>query len=361
MMRESFSDTVKQAAHGNWPFTLQALGINAKYLDGKNHPCPACGGKDRFQFTLRGNGADYGRFACRGMDEQGGDGFALVRHVFGLSFPDAVKAVANVLGISADSIFNNNYMAIPYAVPATSQVVQMVDRTDKVQAVFDSCVAIRPDNQAGKYLLNRGLNWVCLPTGENSPLRNCTALDYWHVADNKPVMLGTFPALVAQITKADGSLAGMHRIYLSQDANKLVLHGRDGVLLPNKKLQAAHDGALAGAACRLYSIWADGRLALTEGIETALAVHRMTGLAVWACISTSGLKSFLVPDGVREIIIYADNDRPDHKGRNAGKEAAYILAARLVAEGYKVSVLLPPVAGTDWMDVMNDEINKEQA
>lgn len=231
-----------------------------------------------------------------------------------------------------------------------------------MQALFDACSTLSPDNHAGRYLLNRGLDWNHLPPAQSSPLRHCNALDYWHKVDNKFLHLTTTPALVARISKPDGSLAGLHRIYLDQAARKLKLqYGIAPELLPNKKLQPAHEGALKGAACRLFQIGKDGRLALTEGIETALGVHSMRGLPVWACLSTSGLKSFVVPDGVREVIIYADNDHPDHKGRNAGKQAAKLLAARLEAEGYKVSIMLPPVTGTDWLDVMNDEINKEQA
>ncbi|WP_348945740.1 toprim domain-containing protein [Chitinibacter sp. FCG-7] len=358
---KSFSDRVKAAVQGCWPETLQRMGIPAKLLDGRNHPCPACGGKDRFQFTAKGAGAEYGRFACRGLDRQGGDGFALVMHVFGLSFPDAVRAVANVLGVGIEGCRENPRYVLPEIKPAVSAVLS-VDNTAKVQAVFDSCEPISQDNHAWKYLLSRGLNWAHLPTGADSPLRYHPALPYWEVIEGKHVKLGVFPALVAKITKPDGTMAGLHRIYLNDDGNKLELpHPETGEPLPCKKLQAAHDGALSGATCQLSPIDTDGRLAITEGIETGLGVHQMTLLPVLACISVSGLKSFVVPDGVREVIIYADNDLPDHKGRNAGKDAAYALARRLVAQFVNVKVMLPPVAGTDWLDVMNAGLNKEAA
>jgi hypothetical protein len=40
--------TVKEAAAGRWLEILTAAGIPAAALDGKGHPCPRCGGSDRF-------------------------------------------------------------------------------------------------------------------------------------------------------------------------------------------------------------------------------------------------------------------------------------------------------------------------
>jgi putative DNA primase/helicase len=43
---------LKEAARGQWADILAALGgVAADLLDGKNHPCPRCGGTDRFRFT----------------------------------------------------------------------------------------------------------------------------------------------------------------------------------------------------------------------------------------------------------------------------------------------------------------------
>ncbi|QZA82558.1 toprim domain-containing protein [Deefgea piscis] len=363
-MRESLSDKVKKAARGNWPLVLLTLGVPAAALDGRNCPCPGCGGKDRFQFTVRGAGAEYGRFACRHMDSQGGDGFALVRHIFDLNFPEAVRAVANVLGIDVrhDDVVVERVAKTVNGLVAKPEVA---DNTKKVQRVFDLCATLRPNNITGLYLQKRGIAASYWPEPHTSPLRHCEALDYWHTVDNKPVKLGAFPALVARIDKPDGAaLAGIHRIYLSDKAEKRVIRVATGSpdrphikILDNKKLQAAHEGAIKGAACRLYPVGNDGRLALTEGIETALAVRCLTGLAVWACISAGGLKSVVLPDEVREVLIYADNDPPDERGRNIGKEAAYLLAARMIEEGRKVKVLLAPQVGTDWLDYLNDEMN----
>ncbi|PHV09652.1 primase-helicase zinc-binding domain-containing protein, partial [Chitinimonas sp. BJB300] len=68
-------DTLRQAAQGCWPAILTALGLPAATFTSKrNRPCPCCGGTDRFQWIDK----DAGRFVCRALEGQGGDGFALV-------------------------------------------------------------------------------------------------------------------------------------------------------------------------------------------------------------------------------------------------------------------------------------------
>ena len=44
------AEVLKRQAAGRWPAILSSLGGAAlEILDGKNHPCPMCGGDDRFR------------------------------------------------------------------------------------------------------------------------------------------------------------------------------------------------------------------------------------------------------------------------------------------------------------------------
>ena len=43
-------EDVKSAARGQWRGILSAFGFNGEDLDGRHHPCPVCGGTDRFRF-----------------------------------------------------------------------------------------------------------------------------------------------------------------------------------------------------------------------------------------------------------------------------------------------------------------------
>ena len=87
----------------------------------------------------------------------------------------------------------------------------------------------------------------------------------------------------------------------------------------------------------------DETLAVTEGIETALAVRCATGLPVWATSSAGGMARLIVPPDVRLVIICADNDPP-------GIKAARALARRLLSEQRRAKILPPDTPGTDWAD-----------
>lgn len=101
-------------------------------------------------------------------------------------------------------------------------------------------------------------------------------------------------------------------------------------------------GATRGGAIRLYE--AMETLAVTEGIETALAVHLATGLPVWAAICSGGMARLIVPSEVRLVVICADHDP-------AGMDAARTLARRLLAEQRRVKILTPDTPSADWADL----------
>jgi hypothetical protein len=74
-----------------WPLTLVRLGIPIKALRNKHGPCPGCGGTDRFRFDHERRGK--GSFWCNNV--KSGDGFALLQHVYGWSFTEAVARVVD--------------------------------------------------------------------------------------------------------------------------------------------------------------------------------------------------------------------------------------------------------------------------
>ncbi len=88
---------LKRLAGGRWVETLSATaGLDAGLLDGKPHPCPKCGGEDRFRLI----DADAGALYCnKCFSEKNGDGLAAIQWLTGCSFPEALKMVAEYLGI----------------------------------------------------------------------------------------------------------------------------------------------------------------------------------------------------------------------------------------------------------------------
>jgi hypothetical protein len=92
---------IKQAAADRWPEILARLGgIEPEILDGKHHPCPKCGGTDRFRMIDEGAGALY----CNQCFSKGnGDGIAAIQWVNGWDFRETLDALAEYLGLGSYS------------------------------------------------------------------------------------------------------------------------------------------------------------------------------------------------------------------------------------------------------------------
>lgn len=87
---------VKRACEGRWLDILSRCGVPRDLLDGKNHPCPKCGGTDRFRLLDEHDGAV---FCNQCFNKSNGDGIAAVMWLTGCSFPDAVRAIEDDLGL----------------------------------------------------------------------------------------------------------------------------------------------------------------------------------------------------------------------------------------------------------------------
>ena len=94
----NYAREIKDAARGRWAEILSAVaGISAEVLDGGHHPCPRCGGTDRFRFTNQdGDGSIICNQCARRIC---GDGIAAVMWATGWPFPEVVRRVADYLGI----------------------------------------------------------------------------------------------------------------------------------------------------------------------------------------------------------------------------------------------------------------------
>lgn len=159
-------------------------------------------------------------------------------------------------------------------------------------------------------------------------------LHYWDNDSGRS--LGHYPGIVSLVRSAhSGEPLTLHRTYLSSTGEKA------NVPQPKKLMSAAIDGAISelGAAIRLFAVDGDC-LAVTEGIETALAVRSAhPGLPIWACYSASVLTNFIPPEGVKRVFIWGDLDES-----GTGQVAAAKLAVRLARRGLEARILLPTEA-----------------
>lgn len=90
--------TIKSAASGRWAEILSQLArVPLDTLDGHHHPCPKCGGTDRFRFTNVDQGGSAICNHC--LTAKNGDGFSVLQWLTGDDFPAALARVADYLGI----------------------------------------------------------------------------------------------------------------------------------------------------------------------------------------------------------------------------------------------------------------------
>lgn len=295
------SDLVKEQAIGRWQGIYAALGIEVG--DGKHCPCPICGGKNRFRCDDKDG---TGSWICN--QDGAGDGWSLLMKKLGLTFPDAIEQVGNIIG----------------AITPSAKPKESVMTPEKMREIFNGSRPVTEGDPVSRYLSSRGLTKI------SGKLRHHQQCWEGETKKNQHAMLAIF-------TGADGQAVTMHRTYLDADGKKLQIESPKKILPALKKM--------TGGAVQLYP--PGPTLGVAEGIETAIAASEDTGLPVWAATTAVLLESFEVPPGVEHLVIFADNDK-----NYTGQKAAYTLANKVsVQKKISVTVYIPDVTGDDWADV----------
>jgi len=147
-----------------------------------------------------------------------------------------------------------------------------------------------------------------------------------------------YPAMVAPIVNVWGEQIAIHKTFLRPD-------GSGKAELP-KHEQRETCGPMKGGAVRLAS-HCEGKILLTEGIESALSAMHLFNLPGWAAISAGGIEALELPAAIRLVVVAADNDE-----NFVGQQAAAAAFERWRGEGRQVRILLSPNAGEDFNDVL---------
>lgn len=292
----------KAAAKGRWRGILATYGLTETQLSGKHTECPACGGKDRFRFDDKdGNGTFY----CNQCGA--GNGFDLVMRLRNIGFRDALKEVAPLVSV------------VSAALPKAGE------SPEKVKARLKSIMSGATREIINPYLANRGIT-----VGPNVWYH--PRLEYWNAGRRS-----FHPAMLGVMQDANGESIAIHRTYLTPDGCKASVASPKKLTTPIKPL--------VGGAIRLFH--AGENLGIAEGIETACAAFQLFGVPTWAAYSAVNLEKFVVPDGVRKLVVFSDND-----ASFTGQDAAFSLAKRVKASGIECEVRIPQRPGTDWADYL---------
>ncbi len=305
-MHSNVEPHIKDLARGRWTHILSSFGIGEEFLRNKHSACPLCGGRDRYRFDDR-NGD--GTYFCNGCGA--GDGISLLQGFKGWGFPTVVREVKNMIG---------NYDGpIPQA-----KAKPKPDPYKNIEKLLSDAMPVVEGDQVTEYLKGRGLS--TMPG---------TLLSHSRLYDGETKQ--NYQGMLGIMEDSEGKIVSVHRTFLKD--------GKKASISSPKKFMPAI-GSINGSAIRLFPI--AQHIGVSEGIETAIACHEMFGLPVWATVSVNGMKSFIPPNGVEVITIFADND-----ANFAGQAAAYDAANKLKIKGFRVEVKIPKKKGFDWLDVLN--------
>ena len=311
-------NTIERAQH-RWPEILPLLGIETRFLTNRHGPCPICGGKNRYRFDDKAGSGSYYCHQCGA-----GFGVTLVCKKNGWDFKTACDEIDKIIGTAANPK--------PAAVTIKGATRGAEQRAKAVQRVLDEA---RQPAICEAYLRRRGL------TVTSPVLRGHPRCPYFvEEADHSYRLVGHYPAVVAPILGPDGQLQSAHRIYLTEAVPREAR---------KKSLPAVT--TISGGAVRLHE--PDEELGVAEGIENALAARELFKVPVWAALNANGIKSFQPKRGLLRLHVFADND-----ANYVGQAAAYDLAHRLNRDGLTVEVHVPPIADTDWLDVLNEQARR---
>lgn len=301
-------------------------------------------------FTVNDRRGFYHCFGCGAH----GDAIGVLMQLGGMSFHAAVADLLNAPLESHPARFEREFRG--RAAEFAGRHDDDLAAIEKARGLLGAC-ASTAGTLAESYLRARGLRGPipdCLRFGARVP--------YWHTwkRDERPLLLGEFPALVAA-AENDAGVTAVQVTYLGADGTKLKLPDRDepGAFLPAKKSK----GVIGTAAVRLSHVHG-ATLGLGEGIETSWSARTIYSVPVWAILGhnrfaarlfagepRAGARVVKIPAGVANIIIFADRDK------SGGIDAVALDAAEaLEHQGYGVEVIGPERGFKDFNDQLRAEL-----
>ena len=209
--------------------------------------------------------------------------------------------------------------------PNAARIEDERRRTGQALEIWDNCEQFR-GSLAETYLRSRSIRQL-IPALDGE-LRFAPSLRH------PSGVIG--PALVAAIRSTDGAITAVQRTWLATDG------AGKADLMPNKMtLGPMGMGAVKLAPC-------SERLGLAEGIETAISATQIYQWPVWACLSAMRLSTISPPEGVRDLVIFADAGK-------VGVEEAFKAQDHFEAKGFSVEVITPAADFGDASD-FNDAL-----
>lgn len=324
---------IKELAKGRWATVFEELApeLHEAMANAPNHvPCPVHGGTDGFRLFEHYH--ETGRGICNTCGPQK-SGIDMLMWVKGWDLKTTIRHVA-------DFLREDEVDPRPEPSFKKEDIRPRVDpkiAEARLRRVWQETRPIE-GTPAEAYLLKRGI-WR---ENLSKVLRYHPKMVYVDNAAKRKT--GYFPCLIAPVCNIEGKIVTLHRIYLTEEGDKAPVEEVKKMMSPRLPLN--------GSAIRLFPAEYDV-LGVAEGIETALAVHAISRMPVWSCVTAGLMEKVEIPGHIKRLVIWADLDK---SGR--GQAAAQALANRFEGTDVSVEVCLPFATlgendkGIDWLDVM---------
>lgn len=141
------------------------------------------------------------------------------------------------------------------------------------------------------------------------------------------------PAMLAAV-RTDLGVIAVHRTFLDVFTARIAAFER-----PKRALGSLQHGAVRLAPPE------SGRLGLAEGIETALSAMQIFGIPCWATLGNERFGLVTLPESVRELHLFVDNDRAGELAEERAREA-------YACDGRHIAAMRPDNRDEDWNDVL---------
>jgi hypothetical protein len=228
-------------------------------------------------------------------------------------------------------------------VPVRTDDPAVIDRKrERLRRTWKETVPLthRDARAVRNYLEARALHDVL--SSPPGVLRAHPSLAYWDALKN----LGTYPAMVALFHGANGSPVTLHVTYLRSDG-----FTKANVPNPKKILGVPVTGATRGGAIHLHEP-SVGTLGIAEGIESALSLHLIQKIPVWASFCAGNLEHVQMPSSLRELYVAVDID-PSGKGAQVAN--GLVKRVNQISPLTKTFLVEPEVDG---IGDLNDELRR---
>lgn len=336
--RVNATDRVK----GRWRELIVASGVDEAVLNGKHHPCPICGGTDRFRFPDKENKL----WLCNSCTDAKYSSGMHFLHLF-LRHSTFTQTAAWIHAYYDGNPVAEATMATRRAETPAEIAARREKRLWVMNKVLSKTVPVRDGDPVDRYLRSRIRGLGAIPPG----VRFHPGLEYWDppaARGEQPRLVGVFPAMVLAGRDVSDRLVQIHKTYLTADGQKA----------PVANVKKTDEGVGCNSyAFRLQDVEGDA-LGVGEGSENTLCGGLRFNVPAWPCHCASVLANFEIPQSlrsrVRKLYVFADNDpkvRPDGSRWNPGAEAAAAVAARERARGVRVMVIRPAKGDTDMTDL----------